>query len=94
MILARKQHTEGDVRQYFVHYDEYLRTGYWLTAASVTSSNPTDFQVSGVSILEGHTVTFFVSGGVLNANYTLSLQATESNGEIDNDTIEFTVVAP
>ncbi len=92
MILARKKHTVGDTRQYFVHYEDMIRTGYWLTAAVVTvdSANVT---ISGTEIIEGKTVAFLVAGGVLNETFTVTIVVTESNTEVTNDTVEFNVIA-
>jgi hypothetical protein len=94
MILARKKFTLGDSRQYSVDYSETLREGYWLTSVAVTSSDPVHFPVTNVLIVEGKVVTFFVSNGILNGNFTVTLVATESNTEVSNHTIEFSVIAP
>jgi hypothetical protein len=93
MLLAKKNHTVGNVRQYYVEYCDALRDGDWLTAAAVTSST-VDATISGVAIIEGHKITFFLSGGVLNEDFTVTVVATSNTTEVSNDTIAFHVVAP
>ena len=93
MLLAKKNHTVGNVRQYYVEYCDALREGDWLTAAAVTSST-VDATISGVAIIEGHKITFFLSGGVLNEDFTVTVVATSSTTEVNNDTINFHVIAP
>jgi hypothetical protein len=93
MLLAKKNHTVGNVRQYYVEYCDALREGDWLTAAAVTSST-VDATISGVAIIEGHKITFFLSGGVLNEDFTVTVVATSSTTEVSNDTINFHVIAP
>jgi hypothetical protein len=93
MLLAKKNHTVGKVRQYYVEYCDALRDGDWLTAASVTSDHASA-TISGVAIIEGHKITFFVSGGALNEDFTVTIVATSNTTEVTNDTIAFHVVAP
>ena len=93
MLLAKKNHTVGNVRQYYVEYCDALREGDWLTAAAVTSSS-VDATISGVAIIEGHKITFFLSGGVINEDFTVTVVATSNTTEVNNDTIAFHVVAP
>ena len=93
MLLAKKNHTVGNVRQYYVEYCDALREGDWLTAAAVTSSS-VDATISGVAIIEGHKITFFLSGGVINEDFTVTVVATSNTTEVSNDTIAFHVVAP
>lgn len=91
--IAHRNHTVGDVRQYFVSYDEVMRRGDWITIAAVTSSTP-DAVITGKAIIEPHKIMFFVGGGVLNEDFTVSLIVTDNNSEIFNDTMAFHVVAP
>jgi hypothetical protein len=93
MLLAKKNHTVGNVRQYYVEYCDALREGDWLTAATVTSSSG-DATISGTAIIEGHKITFFLSGGVINEDFTVTVVATSNTTEVTNDTINFHVVAP
>lgn len=93
MQLGKRHQTVGNVTQYFVDYWDGLREGDWLTAASVTSS-AVDTTISNVAIREGHVIVFTLSGGVINETFTVTVQATDNNSEISNDTIEFTMVGP
>jgi hypothetical protein len=92
-LLTKKNFTVGNVRQYYVEYCDALRDGDWLTAAAVTSSMPSA-TISGVAIIEGHKITFFVSGGVINEDFTVAVVATSNTTEVSNDTINFHVIAP
>jgi hypothetical protein len=93
MLLAKKKLTAGDTRQYFVEYRDALREGDWLITATVTTP-AADVTISGVAILEGRKVTFFVAGGALNEDFTVTVVATSSTTEVNNDTINFHVIAP
>jgi hypothetical protein len=42
----------------------------------------------------GHQAIFFLSGGIVNEQLTVTLVMTDSLGNIKNDTINFIVVAP
>lgn len=92
-LLGKRTHTVGNVKIFFVDYWGALREGDWLTAASVTSSSP-DTTISNVIIQEGHVIQFTLSGGVLNETFTVTVQATDNNSEISNDTIDYIVVGP
>jgi hypothetical protein len=93
MHLGSRKHTVGNVTIYFVDYWRALREGDWIASCAVTSSAP-DTTISDVIIQEGHVIQFTLSGGVLNETFTVTVQATDNNSEISNDTIDFNVVGP
>lgn len=92
MILGSKKHTVGDSITWTVDY------GVWLANAAaiaqfVPVSSSTTLTVSNVKVL-GEEATFLLSGGALNEQATVTVTMTDTNGNIKNDTIQFTVVAP
>lgn len=93
MVLGHRAKAVGNVTIYFVDYWRALREGDWLTACQITSSS-THTTISNILILEGHVIQFTLAGGVLNETFTVTVQATDNNSEISNDTINFNVVAP
>ena len=106
MLLATKQFTLGDTIQYTVDYREHpgsgpytivppnpVRDGDSITSTTVVS-NSSDVTITGAVVKEGHKVFFVLSGGVLNETFTLNIVANDNFGEVLNDQIAFTVVAP
>jgi hypothetical protein len=93
IVPSTKTHIVADVIQYFIDYGQALREGDWLASAVVTSSSATA-TVSATIVLQGRTVRFLLTGGVLNETFTITVQATNNNAEIMHHVITFTVVAP
>lgn len=93
MLLGTRHQTVGNTTQYFVDYWQALREGDKITAATVTTPS-TDVTISNVAILEGHVVVFTIAGGILKEAFTVTVQATDSNSEVSNDTINFIMVGP
>ncbi|HEX6825733.1 MAG TPA: hypothetical protein VF077_05385 [Nitrospiraceae bacterium] len=92
MILGSKTHTVGDTKLWRVTYDRWLDNTATITAATVVSSSTT-CTVTTPTVL-GREVTFYLNGGDPGETLTLSIRMTDSLGNIKNDTILFTVVAP
>lgn len=93
MQIARRSHTVGNKKRWIVNYCQWLGPGDTLSSCTVTSSSST-CTVSGAAVLpSANKVVFFLNGGVLNETFTVSVQVTDSRGEIKNDTISFTVIA-
>jgi hypothetical protein len=93
VVLGRKQQTVGNTIQYFVDYWQAIKDGYAISSATVTSSSA-DTTITSVTVLEGHVVSFYLSGGVLNEQFTVTIQVTDTNSEVSNDTILFQIIAP
>lgn len=93
MILARKNHTVDNKVFWTVDYDNWLEDGVTIASATVTDDD-TSVTVGTPVIEDGHKIRFFVQGGTLNQAFTVSVAITDTKGQIKNDTIEFTVVAP
>lgn len=92
MQLARKAHTVGDRRRYIVDYSEWLSSGVTVLSAVVTSSSAT--ATVDTESATADKVIFFVSGGVLNETFTVSVAMTNTKAEVKHDTVDFFVVAP
>jgi len=92
MLLANRAHTVGNRKKYVIDYSQWLNEGVTVSAAVVTSDSTTA-TVDGVTPLADR-IEFFLNGGVLNENVTLSVRMTNTKTEIKNDTINVFVVAP
>jgi hypothetical protein len=91
-LLGSFRHTENDTKRWVVDYDCWLANTASIEQIDVQSSSTT-CTVGNISIL-GHSIVFFLSGGTLNEQLTVSLTMTDDLGNIKNDTIAFTCVAP
>lgn len=92
MQLGKASHTVGNRIKYTIDYREWLDDGVTVSAGVVTSSSTTA-TINGTAAVDNRII-FFVNGGVLAETFTVSIQMTDSKGEIKNDTMAFTVVAP
>jgi hypothetical protein len=92
MILGSRTHTAGDVIRWVVNYDYWLDNAATVEQIDITSNSAT-CTVGNISIL-GREIVFFLSGGIVNEQVVLSLVMTDNLGNIKNDSIAFTVVAP
>jgi hypothetical protein len=92
MLIASKQHTAGDTRQWTVQYERWLANTATIEQVAVQSSSVT-CTVNTPKIL-GTDVVFLLVGGTLGERATITLAVTDSIGNIKHDTIKFTVVAP
>jgi hypothetical protein len=75
-----------------VDYDDWLDNAATIEQIDVESNSAT-CTVGNVSIL-GREIVFFLSGGVVNEQVTLSLVMTDSLENVKNDTVSFVIVAP
>jgi hypothetical protein len=75
-----------------VDYDDWLDNAATIEQIDVESNSAT-CTVGNISIL-GREIVFFLSGGVVNEQVTLSLTMTDSLENVKNDTVSFVVVAP
>lgn len=95
-FLGYKSHTEGNRTVYDVDYDNWLDPGINLVSgATVTLSDDftatvTDVTIEDISVHARH-LTFVLEGGSVNETFTLDVQATNSRGEIKNNTVGFQV---
>jgi hypothetical protein len=75
-----------------VDYDDWLDNAATIEQIDVESNSAT-CTVGNISIL-GREIVFFLSGGVVNEQVTLSLTMTDSLENVKNDSVSFVVVAP
>ena len=92
MILGSKQHTVGNTTRWRIDYSRWLDNTATIETAAITS--PAAALTVGDTMVLGREVVSFLSGGEVNETTTLSVQMTDSLGNVKNDTIVFTVVAP
>jgi hypothetical protein len=91
MIIASKQHTEGDSKLWTIKYDRWLANTATIEQIDAVSDSAT-CMVSTPTIL-GTDVVFLLEGGTLGERVTVKLTMTDSLGNIKHDTIKFTVIA-
>jgi hypothetical protein len=91
MLLGSKTHTAGDRRRWTVQYGYWLANTAVIDQIDIQSSSPT-CTVEDPIIL-GTDVVFFLVGGTLNEQVTVTLTMTDDLGNVKTDTIKFTVVA-
>jgi len=95
MLLGTRNITQGDTRRVVLDYSGWLTTGVVLETITVSVPTGTTSTVQGAVLTEDYRhAIFYVTGGILNENFTVAIQITDSAGETVNDTIVFTVVAP
>lgn len=92
MILGSKLHTAGDTRRWRIDYSRWLANAVDIATATLTSSSATC--TVDDSVVLGDEVVFFLTGGVQGENVTVSVMMTDTDGNVKNDSIVFTVVAP
>jgi len=94
MILGSKLHTVGDTRRWTVVYDKWLGNTATIAQVNVTSSSITCTISTPVPTILGTDVVFYLTGGTLGEQVTVTLKLTDSQGNVKNDTVKFTVIAP
>lgn len=95
MLMRSIAHAAGNHIRYEIDYSDWLREGDTLTTVTVVMdpTTPTaDVVISGILVAQGHKAFFMLAGGSVNETFTLDVQATDSRGEITNDTIKFTII--
>lgn len=94
MLLGSKTHTQGDTRRWTVSYDRWLANTATVKSCTVTSSSTTCTIGTPAPTVLGNDVVFFLTGGSLNEQLTVSLAMTDSFSNVKHDTISFVCVAP
>lgn len=99
MSLGRRAHGAGNHIRYVVDYSNWLEEGESLVSGTVVldpdfTATVTDITIGTPAVTPSNHLVFMMSGGSANEVFTLDVQATNSRGEIKNDTIEFYVVDP
>jgi len=96
MLLGSRQITSGDVRRYVIDYSEFLQKGTTLTTPSASISAGATSTVESVSLDDTNTkmILYVTGGSVLNETFTVNVVVHDTNNQVVNDTIDFTVVSP
>ena len=92
MLLGSKSHTEGDTKRWRIDYSRWLENPATIESAIVTSSSATC--TVDDSVVLGKEVIFFITGGTRGEQVTVSIEMTDTDGNVKHDNIVFTVVAP
>ena len=92
MILASEIHTVGDTTRWILDYSQYLDNTVTIQSVAFTSSSIACV-VQPAPVISGPQVFFFLVGGTVGENVTVSVHLVDSSGEVKNDTIMFQVVA-
>lgn len=101
MLLGTRNITANDLRRYEVNYSDFLRGAGAkgvLKSPSVTIQNPqgilstvTSYSVS----TDGLRLYFYVQAGPnVNEVFVVAVQVQDTQGELVNDTVGFTVISP
>ena len=88
------KHTVGNTRRFVVDYRDWMNRGTTMTAFTAVVSAGAVATVSGAAIQGDDTGVFFVAGGLLDEEFTVTLTLTTSYGEIKIDEVPFVVVSP
>ena len=95
MQLASRTLGQSDNRMYTIDYRDFLTKGDTLTSGAITVPSGTVSVPSVCTLLPDNTgFTFFMHAGAVNEDFTATVVATDTNGQIVNDTIEFHVINP
>ena len=97
MLLGHRNLGSGDTIRYEIDYSDFLDRGAKLKSPTGWFPTGTTFtSVLGSTTLDvtDTKVFVFVTGGVVNEQFTLTVQAQDTFNEVVNDTISFTIVSP
>ena len=92
MLLGSKAHTENDTKRWRIDYSRWLENPATIKSAVVTSSSLTC--TVDDSVVLGKEVIFFLTGGMRGETLMVSIEMTDTDGNVKHDTIAFTCVAP
>jgi hypothetical protein len=91
-LLGSKSHTAGDTRRWTIRYGDWLANTATIETVDIVSSSSTC--TVGTATILGTDVEFLLSGGTVGERTTVTLTMTDDLGNVKNDTVVFTVVAP
>ena len=92
MLQKSAAHGATNTIRWRVDYKNWLDNATELQTLNITSSSAT-LTIGAIQILGRHAY-FFVQGGTVGEQATVTLTATDFFGEKKVDTVQFTVVAP
>lgn len=97
MILGKYFKVPADRKRYTIDYTDWLDTGELVTAVTfeVTPSTGSPVVVDGDSIdPDSKGIVFYASEGEVGTTYRAFVTMETSNGQIREDSVQFTVKAP
>ena len=95
MLIGTRTITQGDTRRYMIDYGDFLSKGIKLKAPTASVPTGTTSSVGQVYLdLSETKVILYITGGMLNEVFTVSVQVQDTENETINDTIDFSVVSP
>jgi hypothetical protein len=90
-MLASRTHTAGNTIRWKIDYSRWLDNAAQIADIAINSSSIT-CTVANPQIL-GRQVVFFLTGGTVNEQVTVSLRMTDTLANVKNDSLQFTVVS-
>lgn len=93
MSQPLRKFTEGNRRRYIVDYSQYLRQGATVSSFAAVSSSDTA-TIDDVSVNGDGQGVFFIEGGELDEEFTVTITMVSSYTEIKIDDLPFVVIAP
>lgn len=94
MLLTSRILGVNDERLYTVSYKEWLQRGATLSTVAVSVPTGTLSTVGAITIYpDEKCVRFFINAGASNEQFTATVVATDSTGQVVHDTVSFQVVA-
>lgn len=99
MLVGSHTVATGDVRRVEIDYADWLEHGQHITAsvATVLTAGVTSFVSNPVppeNSKKTRAIFFVHAGTVVNESFTVQVQVTDTLGQVVNDTVQFTVLAP
>ena len=92
MLQASKSHTAGNTIRWRLDYKHWLDNAADIVTINITSSSPT-LTIGQIQILGKH-LYFFLIGGNVGEQATVTLSMIDNFGNKKLDTLQITVVAP
>jgi len=92
MLLGSKTHTAGNAIRWRIEYKYWLDNAADIQTMNISSSSST-LTIGAIQILGKH-LYFFLLGGTVGEQATLTLTMTDNLGNVKKDTVQFTVLQP
>lgn len=97
MILGKYFKASADRKRYSIDYSDWLDVGEFVSTCvfSVTPVDSNPVVIDGNAIASGsQSVVFYASSGIEGTTYKVLVHMTTSNGQVKEDTVQYTVKAP
>lgn len=94
MLLGQRNLVSGDTRRVTVDYSGVLTQGVKLDVATLTLTGAATSSAQLPVVLPANTAVYFmVTGGDVGEQFSVNLQVVDTDGEVFNDVVEYTVIA-